>query len=49
MVSQAQDDAVPKIIKQRQGPAIETLAVATESGWLFAADGDGQVFWIPLG
>ena len=49
MVSDATEDAVPKIIKQQPGPAIEGLAVATDQGWLFAADANGRVHWMALG
>lgn len=48
LFSETQEIAEAKFVKRTRGPAIETLGVATEKGWLFAADDNGRVHWMPL-
>lgn len=47
--SDADKNAAPRDVKRQPGPAIEALALATEQGWLLAADAGGRVHWMALG
>jgi WD40 repeat protein len=48
MVSDADENAHPRTIKQLPGPAIEAIGMANARGWLFAADAEGRAHWMAL-